>query len=212
MKKNEKGFGAVEILIVLVIVGLIGGTGWYVLRGKNKITKPSETSNTHKTESQASQTKKSVENNTASNKIDTSIHDVDIKLHTEADIDKLPSYIPASFKTYMLSILRNNKPYNNGDIAVTPQYIINKISQVNIKGGQFPVDKNGQGYPGGAPAIWVLTPSGTWDEETLNGPVCKSKNGGLVYEEFVPKCYTNPKTDSFVKNPNGSITLLNNQL
>ena len=28
--KNEKGFNVVEILVVLVVVGLIGGAGWYV--------------------------------------------------------------------------------------------------------------------------------------------------------------------------------------
>ena len=36
MKKNEKGFSVVEILIVLVVVSLIGGAGWYVYQNKNK--------------------------------------------------------------------------------------------------------------------------------------------------------------------------------
>lgn len=35
MKINQKGFGAVEVIIVLVVVGLIGGAGWYVWQ-KNK--------------------------------------------------------------------------------------------------------------------------------------------------------------------------------
>ena len=36
MKANQKGFGAVEILIVIVAVGLVGGAGWYVWQSKNK--------------------------------------------------------------------------------------------------------------------------------------------------------------------------------
>jgi len=38
MKKNQKGFGVVEVLIVLVVVSLIGGAGWYVWKAKNKST------------------------------------------------------------------------------------------------------------------------------------------------------------------------------
>jgi hypothetical protein len=34
MKKREAGFGVVEIVIVLVAVGLIGGGGWYVWQSK----------------------------------------------------------------------------------------------------------------------------------------------------------------------------------
>lgn len=36
MKKNEKGFSAVEVLLVLVVIGLLGGAGWYVWQSKNK--------------------------------------------------------------------------------------------------------------------------------------------------------------------------------
>jgi Tfp pilus assembly protein PilV len=37
MKKNQSGFSAIEALLILVIVGIIGGTGWYVLQA-NKNT------------------------------------------------------------------------------------------------------------------------------------------------------------------------------
>jgi prepilin-type N-terminal cleavage/methylation domain-containing protein len=36
MKANQKGFSVVEILIVIMVVGLIGGAGWYVWQSKNK--------------------------------------------------------------------------------------------------------------------------------------------------------------------------------
>lgn len=35
MKLNQKGFGAVEAILTMVIIGLIGGTGWYVWNAKN---------------------------------------------------------------------------------------------------------------------------------------------------------------------------------
>ncbi len=36
MKKNQAGFGVVEGLLVLVVAGIIGFTGWYVLQSKSK--------------------------------------------------------------------------------------------------------------------------------------------------------------------------------
>ncbi len=50
MKRNEKGFSAVEILLVLVIVSLIGFAGWYVWQAKNKNSKT--TPNTSQTNTQ----------------------------------------------------------------------------------------------------------------------------------------------------------------
>jgi type II secretory pathway pseudopilin PulG len=39
MKKNQKGFSHVEILLLVVIVGIIGFVGWYVLRSVNQADK-----------------------------------------------------------------------------------------------------------------------------------------------------------------------------
>ncbi|MBI2589068.1 hypothetical protein HYW35_02610 [Candidatus Saccharibacteria bacterium] len=36
MKKNQKGFSAVEGLLILIIVGLLGFVGWYVWNSNNK--------------------------------------------------------------------------------------------------------------------------------------------------------------------------------
>lgn len=46
MKSNQKGFSAAEALIILVIVGVIGGAGWYVWQSKNKSDSASTTNNT----------------------------------------------------------------------------------------------------------------------------------------------------------------------
>jgi predicted negative regulator of RcsB-dependent stress response len=39
MKKNEKGFSAVEGVLILVILALIGFVGWYVWHSKNNTDK-----------------------------------------------------------------------------------------------------------------------------------------------------------------------------
>lgn len=203
MKKNINGFSAVEIAIIVVIVGLLGGISWFVYsRNSDDATRNSET--------QAQTSKNNIDQEPVSDEVDTSIYEVDIDMQTAADISKLPEYTPESFKKYMLDILQENEFYHNevDDVDTITQYQISKISQFNIIGGRVPVDKNGETRAGGAPAIWVLTPTGKWDEESLNGAVCKSENGGLIYEEFVEECFTDPNTDSWVKNPNGSITTL----
>ncbi len=43
MKKNEKGFSVVEILIVLIVVGLIGTVGWLVYNRQNNETQTQAT-------------------------------------------------------------------------------------------------------------------------------------------------------------------------
>jgi prepilin-type N-terminal cleavage/methylation domain-containing protein len=44
MKANQKGFGVVEILVVIVIVGLIGAVGWLVYDRQNNKTDSRQTS------------------------------------------------------------------------------------------------------------------------------------------------------------------------
>lgn len=152
----------------------------------------------------------SPKNNSKPDKIDTSIHEVRLDLQTAENISILPEYTPESFRAYILDILQNNhlKHDRFDGAGAIIQYQIRKISQVNIVGGQVRINENNEPYPGREPLIWVLTPEGTWDQESLNGPACKSKNGGLIYEEFVPDCYTGITTNSWLKNPNGSIKSL----
>jgi type II secretory pathway pseudopilin PulG len=57
MRKNEKGFSAVEALIVLVIVGLIGCVGWYVWQSQNNNEKTNSSLKTNNTQSNSEQAK-----------------------------------------------------------------------------------------------------------------------------------------------------------
>ncbi len=199
MKINQNGFSTIVVLLFIVIIGLIGGTGWYVWQSQNN-TKPN-------TSESASTTAKKEDTSNDKAKIDTTITDVNISLKTEADINKLPAIAPASFKSYLLEKLKQNTPDEYDCIEV---YSISKISAVNIKGGGSSVNVTAgrDNCISGAPRVWALTPSGTWDDVSLNGPMCKSENGGLIYEEFASECYSNSTTDTLVKNPNGSIKSL----
>lgn len=60
MRKNQKGFSAIEGLLILVIVGIIGGTGWYVWDRNN-----SESTNTG-TPTSSEEKKETVEENLVS--------------------------------------------------------------------------------------------------------------------------------------------------
>lgn len=206
MKKiNQKGFGLVEVSLIFVIIALIGGLGFYVYNARG--TAGNNDSSTT-TPYDKKTTKKDIP--APKQEVDTTITNVNIQINSKSDINNLPTTTPASFKAYITNELNTDKPDTDGCLVA---YSITKISQVNIKGGQFRVSSSGNAsdqncMTGGAPNLWVLTPSGNWDRVTLNGPMCKSKNGGLVYKEFAPECYTNTNSSSLVKNPNGSITSL----
>lgn len=199
---RSQGF-AHAFLVIGLVVALLGALGF--IFWQNFIHKESVTTGT---ETQVVQ--KEDKNTNKDQTIDTSIYVVDIMMQSEVDINKLPDYTPLSFKNYIANILKQNKTPGTDCDNATPAYKISKISQVNIRGGMGMLTQDSQGCPGGAPVVWVLTPSGTWDEASLNGPMCKSENGGLIYEEFMPECYVDSNASSLVKNPNGSITSLNN--
>jgi cytoskeletal protein RodZ len=55
MKKNEKGFGVIEALLILVIVGLIGFVGWYVGQSKQKTNESSTTTYSEQKTEEASE-------------------------------------------------------------------------------------------------------------------------------------------------------------
>ncbi len=46
LSKNENGFGAVELILIIVIVALIGVVGWLVYRDRNKTTNSTLTTST----------------------------------------------------------------------------------------------------------------------------------------------------------------------
>lgn len=75
MNKNQKGFSAVEILIVVVVVGLIGGASWYVWQSKNKDTKATNTQTTQQTTSQQATEKETANNESSTTKQGYKLYD-----------------------------------------------------------------------------------------------------------------------------------------
>lgn len=217
MTKNESGFGLVLLLVILLAVGAVGTTGWFIYANQQTKTTNKTAATTTKQVSQNSSEQKPADiAPSAQEEASPYVHTVDITLQTEADSSKLPEYTPASFRTYMLEKLKNNKSWDSGTdangspVILTDNYIVLKISPVNIFGGSVPVSKNGEGYAGGVPKLWVLNLQGSWDEVSLNGWVlCTTENGGKVYQEFAAECYTSDdSTSKLIKNPNGSISSL----
>ena len=121
MKRTTNGFGVVEGLLIVAVVGLIGAVG-YIVYDKTQ-NKDDETDTAQTTQKKADD--KKVKNTVA---LDTTIHDVDITLKTEADLAKLPSYTPDSFREYLASELRDNKPETSGEVTLTKTWEINKIN------------------------------------------------------------------------------------
>ena len=205
IKNSQRQVGSAHIVIIIIFILTIIATLGYVVWNNYLAPKDSQPT----TQATGSE---SISMPQGGDTIDTTIHEVNITLESEIDVDKLPGYTPSSFKAHMKAVLKDNDPVesNIDECTVIATYQVTKISQVNIQGGVVPMDVNKRySCAGGAPVLWVLTRSASWDDETLNGPPCVSKNGGLVYEEFATVCYTD--TDRFgINNPNGSITSIAN--
>jgi len=67
MKKNEKGFSAIEGLLIVVIVGIIGFVGWYVWQAKSKNNKAA--TDTSQVETQTSKEETTTQQITEQNQI-----------------------------------------------------------------------------------------------------------------------------------------------
>lgn len=212
MRNNQKGIGHIAIALVISALAVIGVAGWFVYKNQYKKTTNNTTNTINNAETSTQQTVK--DDSTKITKVDTTIYDVNISLIKVEDLSKLPSYTPDSFKAYMLDVLKKNTPTVNDEVRVACgydgkngdliaiNYIISKISIVNVSGSSAPQNLNtGSGCPGGAPIVWVLNPAGSWDKVNPENGLCKSSGGGLIYEEFTPMCNNE-------KNPNGSIKSL----
>lgn len=62
MNKNQKGFSIVEGLLILIIIGLIGGTGWYVWHSKQTADKTYSTVATTSSSVASTETQKKTDN------------------------------------------------------------------------------------------------------------------------------------------------------
>lgn len=77
MKSNQKGFSAVEILFVLIIIGILGGVGWYFFR--QQIEKPAK-------------------NNSQTQQVESSNQPTQQKANTKPATDYYQISLPAGWK------------------------------------------------------------------------------------------------------------------
>ena len=160
-------------------------------------------------------------------RIDTAIHDVNIRLRTRADLDRLPDYTPQGFIGFLYNELPDTQIEKIQDAQGAPgeigstdealfvwEFHITRISQVNVKGEVDWVTDSNVSLQGGSagytPDTWVLTPTGRWEFTNSMISLCMSDSGGSVYIEFASECLAdNEKPGYHVPNPNGSITTIN---
>lgn len=80
MKADQKGFSVVELLIVIIVVGLVGGAGWYVWQSKNKnIGQPATTTNTKPVEASTNSSTGSLTNGMKLELVSTNSLEIDLR-------------------------------------------------------------------------------------------------------------------------------------
>ncbi len=192
MKQNQNAFTIIEVILCAVIVGMIGFTTWFVLANKQLDRKPKQTVNT--TEQQTEETKQT--------DLSKLVQEFELDIKSEADLEKLPDIVPASFKEYAITTVNNL-------LKDCPGSYMNvfKVSAYNIRGGiVIGMDSQVHLCGSGAPHLFVRTPENTWESVSVQGGTpCTSENGGKVYEEFAEECYTGKDSATLIANPNGSI-------
>lgn len=211
MKSNQKGIGHLALIVIILVLATIGATGWFVYKNQNKKTDNNSANTTSNLKSDSTSSDQTIKTDKADeNKIDTTIYSLAVSLRKVEEVDKLPTYIPESFKTFIKSKITKSINEDNGCESKGYVYNITKASQVNIQGAVSASVPEGVTCPGGSGVLWVLTPDGNWDEIGLQSmPPCKSVNGGALYEEFAKDCSTDyVNRSNTVANPNGSIKSL----
>jgi prepilin-type N-terminal cleavage/methylation domain-containing protein len=117
MKANQKGFSVVEILIVIVVVGLLGVSGWLVYDRQKDKTADKEAASTQKTQ----QTNRNAD----------SSKDSDYKI-----IGDIKYTVPASWKTAK-GPFKDSEVANSGQFLLSPDYKEAGGGQLFIEAGAY---------------------------------------------------------------------------
>lgn len=193
---KSRGFGAVEGLLIIVLLAAIGFTVWQV--NQVRLTTDQGYKNSQQEQSNLSQ-------DDNSSPLITELDEA-ISLAEAGDEEKLPATVPASFKDYMQALLTNNEP---DELGCVDAYSVARISAVNIAGGVGDVRSDtheiGAGCSAGGKAIWYLQ-AGEWQLHGYQAlGLCSELAGLPIYEEFLPSCLETPESTTPAANPNGSI-------
>lgn len=200
MNSKQKGFSALYLILLLVVIGILGGTGWYVYTAKRNTEKSLEQSNV----SNVPQTKKS----SPATKPPTAKADekkeftnrgtgVSFKYPKDWTVDDLgdPSNVG-----YPLNLNIHKNSGNNLLLSLTVRNKDAKDSKIE---------------PGGPPAYTLTAMSTVLEAITVKGQnysLVGSMNEELpnkpVYEVELKKCTSSTSCAAYLSHGDGSITVL----
>lgn len=210
MSLDHKGFTAIEIIVVIVVVAMLGLAVWVLWQ--NQQSTPGEMSTSQPEENSLPQQGTGNTDVTTLEKGEIiEISDGPIELTESEDVDRLPAKTPESFKQALAQKLKNNKPNENNCVTV---YTVTKISTVNIAGGVAYVNadtkKPSRECGSGAGVVWYKTGDSQWDSTVVTQSVllCSTLKEKKIYKEFVEKCRDRSK-GKIVPNPNGLLESVN---
>lgn len=184
MKANEKGFSVVEILIVIVVVGLLGVVGWRVWYAQHKASESQQsTVNTGQIAEKTTDIKSDSPRAGDTLQRGEIKKIAEIQLKVASDVDKLPSYTPESFKSYMRQNLANQDTHGCGNEASVS--IISLTALAGGAGSSAYNSADGTCQGDGAGVVWYLDASEKWNS-VYAGDACTGENdGGKVPSAFM---------------------------
>lgn len=214
MKKNN-GFSIVVVLVAIAAIAAIIASGYVVYKESQKNDdKSSTTSNSSDNASSSKSSTNASKPNYTIRYVNSSNHDAGIIYYTAADLAKLPADFPAGAKAYMQNNIGKLIDPNDSGSCVQV-YSIKNYNDVNVGGGDFSVDANKEGCPGGAAAILSLDATNSWRLTGFQAvPQCDVVIAAKIYKDFLAQCYADKNgnndfsDDELIDNPNGNSTAL----
>jgi hypothetical protein len=201
MKKNQSGFSIVEGLLILVIVGILGGTGWYVW---NSNKKANDLLNSADKSSNVTATPNKKKVDTKDNK------PVDTKTFTDKTTNVSFSY-PDGW-----DIVNNGDPSHVG-------YLLNMQVSSKDSGSSLVFSltvrskdaADAKFEPGGSPIrdlssteAYLQKITANDSEYALVGLKQSTDPGSATYEIGLKKCQSEAKCNAYIQKGDGSITVL----
>jgi type II secretory pathway pseudopilin PulG len=179
MKRTQRGFSAVEALLLVIIIGILVGVGWYVWHSQKQVDKTySQTANSSaapKIKSKASSTSES------STTLDNIQYDPPVVISSSSDSAKLTNTTKA-FKDFVAGQLTIIASSENANACTKPAITVSKI----VKGKFSQGDVNAcNSYS----LLWVLSGS-AWQkvDEQDRGFSCTIINQYSIPNTLVAKC------------------------
>lgn len=186
-KLNQKGFSAIEGLLILVIIGIVGGTIFYVVKANKNVSTGSDGTTIAKQEPKKE--KQKPEQPKLPELVDYG--EQGVVLQKKSDVEKLKDSSEL-FKTFIGGYLEDEPKYENGC-----EYAL-RITVEKIYKDEFA--EGGIGACGGARYVWKKE-NNQWTQAYAGqqAPLCSEVEKHGVPNVIEPECY---KEGKLVKNPN----------